>query len=132
MAPTGQWAAHWPHLMQGLSPSLTSAAGAMRSTVNDLLRFVAAYCLFDAMNVVFVSAIRGAGDMRFILCTTLVMAPTPVVVAWWGMAYYDLGLMWCWVVITFWVCSLGLIYLSRFLHGRWRTMRVIEPELLAS
>ena len=27
-----------------------------------LLRFVAAYCLFDAMNVVFASALKGAGD----------------------------------------------------------------------
>ena len=27
-----------------------------------LLRFVAAYCLFDAMQMIFVSAIRGAGD----------------------------------------------------------------------
>jgi MATE family multidrug resistance protein len=95
-----------------------------------LLRFVAAYSLFDAMNVIFVSAIRGAGDMRFILCTTLLMSPSPVIAAWWGITYQGWGLLWCWTVITIWVCSLGIIYLSRFLHGRWRSMRVIEPELL--
>ena len=97
-----------------------------------LLRFVAAYCLFDALNVVFVSAIRGAGDMRFILLTTLVMSPPPLLAAWWGVARQGWGLLWCWVVITAWVCSLGLIYLARFLQGRWRQMRVIEPEAAAS
>ena len=39
------------------------------------------------------------------------------------------GLMWCWVMVTAWITVLGLVYLLRFLHGRWRTMRVIEPEL---
>jgi MATE family multidrug resistance protein len=45
------------------------------------------------------------------------------------MARLGWGLLWCWVVLTAWVCSLGLIYLARFLQGRWRQMRVIEPEL---
>lgn len=102
--------------------------GPLREVTVVLLRFVAAYCLFDALNVVFVSAIRGAGDMRFILWTTLVMSPLPLLAAWWGMARLGWGLLWCWVVLTAWVCSLGLIYLARFLQGRWRQMRVIEPE----
>ena len=97
-----------------------------------LLRFVAAYCLFDALNVVFVGAIRGAGDMRFILLTTLVMSPPPLLAAWWGMARQGWGLLWCWIVITVWVCALGLIYLARFLQGRWRQMRVIEPNAIPS
>ena len=86
------------------------------------------YCLFDALNVVFVSAIRGAGDMRFVLWTTLGMSPAPLLATWWGISRQGWGLLWCWAVITAWVCSLGLIYLGRFLQGRWRQMRVIEPE----
>lgn len=97
-----------------------------------LLRFVAAYCLFDMMNIVFVGALKGAGDTRFILFTTFIMSPLPVLLAWIGMDYFDLGLYWCWAMVTFWVCGLGVIYMSRFIQGRWRTMRVIEkgiPEL---
>ena len=104
--------------------------GPLREIVVVLLRFVAAYCLFDALNMVFVSAIRGAGDMRFVLCTTLATSPMPLLGAWWGITFQGWGLLWCWIVITVWVCSLGLIYLARFLQGRWRHMRVIEPELL--
>ena len=96
-----------------------------------LLRFVAAYCLFDAMNVVFVSALKGAGDTRFILLTSLVTSPPPLLIVWAGIHYGQWGLLPCWVVVTLWVCSLGLIYCGRFLQGRWRHMRVIEQELLA-
>ena len=39
----------------------------LRDTTVVLLRFVAVYCLFDAMNVVFSGALKGAGDTRFIM-----------------------------------------------------------------
>ncbi len=102
----------------------------LRATTAVLLRFVAAYCLFDAMNVIFASALKGAGDTRFILAATLLITPIPLATAWAGMQFAGGGLIWCWVVATLWVCSAGLLYGGRFLHGRWRHMRVIESELL--
>jgi MATE family multidrug resistance protein len=95
-----------------------------------LLRFVAVYCLFDTMNIVFVSALKGAGDMRFILITTLIMSATPVAATWVGMSWFGWGLIGAWFIITAWVCLLGCTYLARFVQGKWRTMRVIEPEYL--
>lgn len=103
---------------------------AMRDLTVVLLRFVAAYCLFDAMNLVFSSAIKGAGDTRFILFTAVALSPLPVAASWIGVAWYGAGVLWCWVTLTLWVCALGLIYFARFLQGRWRSMRVIEPDLL--
>ncbi|MCH8922650.1 MAG: MATE family efflux transporter [Planctomycetes bacterium] len=103
----------------------------LRDTVVVLLRFVAVYCIFDAMNIIFVSAIKGAGDTRFILLTAMITSPLPVIVGYLGIRFYNQELLWCWVVLTAWIVSLGLIYFARFLQGRWRTMRVIEPELVA-
>ena len=103
---------------------------ALRDQTVVLLRFVAAYCLFDALNLTFVSAIKGAGDTRFVLLANLVLTPTPVLAAWAGIAWFDWGLIWCWVVLTGWVVALGLTFMTRFLQGRWRTMRVIEPDLV--
>jgi multidrug resistance protein, MATE family len=103
----------------------------LRDTTVALLRFVAAYCLFDAMCVVFAGALKGAGDTRFIMLTSLVLTPMPVVAAWAGIHFFGLGLLWCWIIITLWVCTSGAIYCIRFLQGRWRHIRVIEPELLA-
>lgn len=102
----------------------------LRATTVVLLRFVAAYCLFDALNLVFVSALKGAGDMRFIMLVSLAITPFPLLAAWAGMRFAGGGLVWCWVIATLWVSSVGLLYCARFLHGQWRNMRVIEPELL--
>jgi MATE family multidrug resistance protein len=100
----------------------------LRALIVVLLRFVAVYCLLDATNVVFMSAIRGAGDTRFVFWTSLGTSLLPLSLAWLGIHYLGRGLLWCWTLITLWVCSAGLIYLARFLQGKWRSMRVIEPE----
>jgi multidrug resistance protein, MATE family len=100
----------------------------LQELVVVLLRFVAVYCLFDALNVVFMSAIRGAGDTRFVFWTSLVTSLVPLTLTWVGIHYLGQGLLWCWMLITLWVCSAGTIYFARFLNGKWRTMRVIEPE----
>lgn len=103
---------------------------ALRETVIVLLRFVALYCLFDAMNLIFSGALRGAGDTRFILRVGLMMCPIPAVLTWWGIEQWGAGLIFSWVVLTVWTCALGLIYLLRFLQGHWRRMRVIEPAVI--
>jgi MATE family multidrug resistance protein len=104
---------------------------ALRDVTVVLLRFVAAYCLFDAALIIFTGAIKGAGDTPFILLTELVMAPLPVLASWLGVAFFGGGLLWCWTAITAWISALGVIFLARFLQGRWREMRVIEPEVEA-
>ncbi len=45
-----------------------------------LLRYVAAYNLFDALNLVFVNAIKGAGDTQFVFGVSLAMAGALVAV----------------------------------------------------
>ena len=90
-----------------------------------LLRYVAAYNLFDALNLVFMNAIKGAGDTQFIFVISLTMALLLVLGTWTAMGYFGAGLHGCWTLITLWVCSLGVIYLARFLAGKWRAMRVI-------
>jgi len=100
----------------------------LESTVAVLLRFVAFYVLFDTTAVVFVSAIKGAGDTNFVLITTAWTAPLPLIVGAIGLRYFDLGLLWCWTVFSGWICLVGLIYLFRFLGGKWKSMLVIEAS----
>jgi multidrug resistance protein, MATE family len=114
----------------GMSPSKLAEFNELRHTTVVLLRFVAAYCLFDAMCVVFTGTLKGAGDTRFIMIVSLLLTPVPVAAAWVGIHFFGLGLVWCWIAITLWICVSGVIYLTRFLQGRWRHMRVIEPELI--
>jgi multidrug resistance protein, MATE family len=116
----------------GMSTAELADFAELRHTTVVLLRFVAAYSLFDAMCVIFSGALKGAGDTRFILITSFVLTPAPVAAAWLGMRYFGLGLLWCWIVVTLWICAFGVTYGLRFLHGRWREMRVIEPELIGA
>lgn len=91
-----------------------------------LLRFVAFYCFFDAINIIFSGALKGAGDTFFVLQVTLAVSLTVGAAIWIGVTKYGCGLYWCWTVISGWAFLLGVIYLLRFLFGPWRSMRVIE------
>ena len=98
-----------------------------------LLRFVAAYSLFDTLNIVFSAALKGAGDTRFItkvisgLSLGVLVVPTAAGILWLGAGLYAV-----WGIATLYVSLLGLAFLLRFLHGRWKGMRVIEeaPEIV--
>ena len=97
----------------------------------NLLKFVAAYNLLDAMLMVFAGAIKGAGDMRFVLHTSIVMAALLATLSYLAVEVWELNVYGCWTVVTLWIWALGAVFMVRFLQGRWRTMRVIEtnPEM---
>lgn len=120
----------WPDLFLTAfaAGSTTEEFTRLRAICTVLLRFVAVYCFLDMMHIVFVSAIKGAGDTRFVLLTTSVVSPIPVLLGWLGLTRWNWSLTTFWIVITAWICALGVIYLARFQQGKWRQMRVIEPE----
>lgn len=98
----------------------------LQTLAATLLRFVAFYCVFDAMNIIFSGALKGAGDTFFVLATTLAASVAVVAATWMGVKLFGLGLYWCWTVVSAWVFILGVVFLFRFLYGPWRGMRVIE------
>jgi MATE family multidrug resistance protein len=98
----------------------------VRVLVPVLLRFVAFYCLFDSMNVVFSNALRGAGDTRYVTLAGLALSWTVMILPTCVALNFGWGLYWAWTFATAYVVALGLAMLARFLQGKWRTMRVIE------
>jgi MATE family multidrug resistance protein len=92
-----------------------------------LLRFVAVFCFFDALNLIFSGAIKGAGDTRFIMWTigalSLGVMITPMYVA---VEVFRAGLYTAWTLATFYICALGLAFMMRYRQGKWKSMRVIE------
>ncbi|PIU49319.1 MAG: hypothetical protein COS92_07355 [Desulfobacterales bacterium CG07_land_8_20_14_0_80_52_14] len=97
-----------------------------------LLRFVAAFSFFDALNLIFSSAIKGAGDTRFImwtisaLCLGVMIIPIYVAVEVMGAGIYA-----AWTIATVYVCALGMAFMLRYRQGQWKRMRVIESQLMA-
>ena len=102
----------------------------MRPIVLPLLWFIAAYCIFDAVQIVFVGALKGAGDTAFVLFGNLVCGFSCVTAGKVIGDFVNGTLYWWWGVIMAWVVSLALIFTLRYLHGGWLHKRVIEPELL--
>jgi MATE family multidrug resistance protein len=102
---------------------------ALSDQVTLMLRFVAVYCFFDGMAVVFSAAVRGAGDTRWSLYFStlaswlLMVAPTYI-----ALTYFDGSIWIAWTSVTVFVTVLGLGFLARFLGGKWRSMRIIEED----
>ena len=92
-----------------------------------LLRFVAVFCFFDAMNLVYSGAIKGAGDTRFIMWTiaalSVGMMIIPIYVA---IEVIGAGLYTAWVILTIYICVLGVAFMLRYRSGKWKKMCVIE------
>jgi len=94
-----------------------------------LLRFVAVFCIFDALNLVFSGAMKGAGDTRFIMWTiaalSLGVMIAPVYIA---VEIIGAGLYTAWTLATVYICALGVAFMLRYRQGKWMRMQVIETQ----
>jgi MATE family multidrug resistance protein len=95
-----------------------------------LLWFVAGYCLFDSMNLIFAFALKGAGDVRYVTVVSLVLAWVVMVLPTWIAVETRANLYWAWTCATSYVISLALVFLWRFCQGKWKTLRLIEPAVI--
>ena len=117
-----------------IAPFALNADPASFSAIQDLVRvllwFVAVYSLFDTLNIIFSSAVKGAGDTRFVMKIVVVessfvlIIPTYIV-----LVILKGGIFSGWVIVSGYVIILGLSFLIRFLGGRWKSMRVIDPHV---
>ena len=92
-----------------------------------LLRFVAVYCVFDGMYIVFTSALKGAGDTRYVMLGSIglswLVMLIPAVV---GVALFDAGVWTLWTLVCAYIVAAGIFFYFRFRSGAWKSMRVIE------
>jgi MATE family multidrug resistance protein len=94
-----------------------------------LLRFVALYSIFDMMNLVFAAGLKGAGDtvyplgLTFVLSWLLLLLPSYLLCV-----RGDGGVYTAWWAASAYVVALGLLMYRRFRAGRWKELRVIEPQ----
>jgi len=91
-----------------------------------LLRFVALYCLFESVSLILSSALRGAGDTRFVSAVTLVFSWAVMVIPTIVAARFGGGLVAVWAFATSYLVVLSFVFVWRFRQGKWRSMRVIE------
>ena len=97
------------------------------------LRFVAVFSLFDTLNIVFSSALKGAGDTRYIMFVALVVSTVALVIpSYVAMVLLGADIMVGWGILTVYIIILGFAFLFRYLGGKWKSMRVIEEGVSTS
>jgi MATE family multidrug resistance protein len=96
---------------------------------STILLCAAVFQLFDAMNVTFVGALRGAGDTHGIAWITvglLVLVFAPLSVG--SVAFTDLQSVGPWLAGTVYTILLGLLLWWRFERGKWREIDIFVPQ----
>tara|TARA_A100001037_G_scaffold300753_1_gene328900 strand:+ start:1005 stop:2411 length:1407 start_codon:yes stop_codon:yes gene_type:complete len=99
----------------------------IKALTRILLRFVAAYCVFEAIYIAFSSTVKGAGDTKFVMYTTLAASSSIVVLpVYVCVSVLGYGLFAAWFFASLYTIVMALLFYLRFRGGKWKTMRVIE------
>jgi MATE family multidrug resistance protein len=100
---------------------------AARDLARSLLRFVALYCIFDALYMMFTAALKGAGDTRYVMLASVLMGITIMVLPpLAAVEFFDAGIFVVWLFICAYLAVAAVVFYRRFRGGLWRSMRVIE------
>lgn len=108
--------------------AMTNRFEEVRPVLRILLRFIAAYCVFDALQIVFVGAIKGAGDTTYVLVASIAVS---VLVVGSGIFFsyrIEPDIYYWWTVIAVWVAGMAVAFTGRYLHGGWKSKSVVEDR----
>jgi MATE family multidrug resistance protein len=107
-----------------LSELFTQEPAVIASCIS-LLRLIAVYQIFDAVNIVLRGALNGAGDTRFTMAVTLILAWGLFVPgSYLGAITLKLGVMGAWLGALTYLVTLGVIFFFRFRRGAWREIAI--------
>lgn len=113
----------WPYASQAQTAQF---AVIQKMTIN-LLYFVAFYSIFDTLNIIFASALKGAGDTRWVMIASVLLSwSTLIIPSYLASVVYKWGIYVAWCFVTLYIMTLGIAFLLRFWTGKWESMRVIE------
>jgi MATE family multidrug resistance protein len=93
----------------------------------NLLKFVAVYSFFDGFTIIYSSAIKGAGDTKFVMIMIAIMSvcmltiPSYLVIVVFKQSIYA-----AWIIASCYISLLGVAFFLRYRQGKWKNMSVIE------
>jgi multidrug resistance protein, MATE family len=91
-----------------------------------ILRMIAVYTLLDAFTIIYMSALQGSGDTKFILVASLILGyvcflPPLILVVY----VFGGGLIEAWFVLAGWIFFYALAFIIRFYQGKWKTINLM-------
>lgn len=111
------------------SPDSACSLDELASTAGRLLSIVAAWGIFDAVNLMYGGALRGAGDTKFVVYVSAFLA-------WlfWipGVLYLyavrGSGIVTLWLFTSLYVSIFALVFFMRFRTGKWKHIDLLGRE----
>jgi MATE family multidrug resistance protein len=92
-----------------------------------LLRYVAAFTVIDAVSLIYVGALKGAGDTRFTMATMGIASMGCLVFPTWLLNHIgSTSVHALWICLVAYVAVLAVAFIIRFRSGKWRSIKVIE------
>jgi len=94
-----------------------------------MVRLVSVYVFADAVGLVFSGALRGAGDTFMTMCLSVSTHWLLLACVLFTLRILHSSPRVAWVVLVLLVWTIGGAFYARYRSGRWRSLRVVEPEL---
>lgn len=94
-----------------------------------ILILVALYSIFDAMNIIFSGALKGAGDTRFTMWAAIIVAwvffvpPVYVIIE-----ILQKGVLMAWGWATLYIILIGSVFCWRFRRGKWKEIDLLGKK----
>ncbi|MBW1856507.1 MAG: MATE family efflux transporter [Deltaproteobacteria bacterium] len=91
-----------------------------------ILILVALYSVFDAMNIIFSGALKGAGDTRFAMWAAIIVAwvffvpPVYLIIE-----VFEKGVLMAWGWATLYIILIGSVFCWRFRKGKWKEIDLL-------
>ena len=121
-----------PDVLMGLFKDRSMSVEQFATIVDmgtQMLRYVAVYAVLDGIVLIYFGALKGAGDVKFVMwsmvCCSVICMVLPITLL---VNYTDLGFHGPWICLTGYVAVLTAISWIRFRGGAWTRMRVIEKQ----
>jgi MATE family multidrug resistance protein len=112
-------------LVGAFSSGFGANASRIASLAMVMLRLAALYTLADSAQLVFTGALRGAGDTRWVMRTSIGLHWIFSGIAVFMIRFVKADPVTVWLVFIFFVVGLGLVMFLRFRGGKWREIEMI-------
>lgn len=94
-----------------------------------LLVLSAIFQAFDAINIISMGGLRGAGDTKWMAIILTLGAYGVFLPLAWGLALpVGLGALGAWIGATIYIILISGVLFSRFHNEKWRHIRIFEPQ----
>jgi MATE family multidrug resistance protein len=119
----------FPHQYYSIFYSSQTMSGEYFASLSALgalmLRFMAIYCLFDAVSAITLGLLQGAGDTRWTMVAGVFLYAVFFITLFW-IDHVHGSVKTLWIAATALIIAQSFLWLVRVMSGKWKTIEIVE------